>query len=64
MDEATLYLLVSLEVNDTRAKSRDCRRIIQSAQCGLDSITMKIGLGGLISALELTEEVYPEQVLN
>lgn len=64
MDEATLYLLVSLEVNDTRAKSRDCRRIIQSAHSGLDSITMKIGLGGLISALELTEEVYPEQVLN
>ena len=64
MDEATFYFLVSLEVNDTRAKSRDCRRIIQSAHSGLDSITMKIGLGGLISALELTEEVYPEQVLN
>ena len=64
MDEATLYLLVSLEVNDTRAKSRDCRRIIQSAQCGLDYTTMKIGLGGLTSALKVMQEVYPEQVLN
>jgi hypothetical protein len=64
MDKATLYLLVSLEVNDTRAKSRDCRRIIQSANSGMDSITMKIAVGGLTSALGLMEEVYPEQVLN
>ena len=64
MNNITLKLLLSLNLNDTRAKSRDCRRIIHSAHSGLDSITMKIGLGGLISALELTEEVYPEQVLN
>ena len=53
MNNITLKLLLSLNLNDTRAKSRDCRRIIQSAQCGLDSTTMKIGLGGLTSALEL-----------
>ena len=64
MSEATLYLLISLELNDTRAKSRDCRRIIQSANSGMDSITMKIAVGGLTSALGLMEEVYPEQVLN
>jgi hypothetical protein len=64
MNNITLKLLLSLNLNDTRAKSRDCRRIILSAQCGLDSTTMKIGLGGLTSALEVMQEVYPEQVLN
>ncbi len=64
MNEATLYLIITTEVHDTRAKARDCRRVIRMAQAGFDNITLKIVTSGLTAMLSMMEEVYPEQVFN
>jgi len=64
MNEATLYLIITTEVHDTRAKARDCRRIIRTAQVGFEDITLKIATSGLTATLSMMQEVYPEQVLN
>ena len=62
--EAILHLIMVAETHDTLARDEDVRRMGISYRNKLEHTMLHIGVAGLVACAELTEELFPEQILN